>query len=161
MNTDQKHENVRAVFAAVGVRTEPYAVAAEPRVLERLRRAVVGPELPHDAAGAGEAAPEFLMSLMVSGGRPSDCLPLAVNAALSDWEIPPPPPFTSTVDGGGEWEFLAPVKPGDLITTQCELEQVEQKQGSAGCMLVLVIAATHTNQKDVVVARSRGTYLLY
>ena len=166
MVTSDRSDIVKAVFDAVGVQTEPYSVAAEPRVVERLRRAVLGP----DANGAGTAAdsrgcdaiaPDFLMSLMVSGGRPSPRLPLAVNSALSDWEIPPPPPFSSTVDGGGEWEFLAPVEVGDVITTQCTLEQVYEKQGSAGRMLFVVIAGTYHNQRGTVVAKSRGTYLLY
>jgi acyl dehydratase len=57
---------------------------------------------------------------------------------------------------GEEWEYLAPVHPGDTITATVRLESLEEKQGSAERFVLQTTETRYTNQHGVVVARARG-----
>ena len=57
---------------------------------------------------------------------------------------------------GEEWEYLAPVHPGDTITASVRLESLEEKQGSSERFVLQTTETRYTNQHGVVVARARG-----
>jgi len=57
---------------------------------------------------------------------------------------------------GEEWEYLAPVYPGDSITATVRLESLEEKQGSSERFVLQTTETRYTNQHGVVVARARG-----
>ena len=57
---------------------------------------------------------------------------------------------------GEEWEYLAPVYPGDTITATVRLESLEEKQGSSERFVLQTTETRYTNQHGVVVARARG-----
>lgn len=59
--------------------------------------------------------------------------------------------------GGTEMEYLAPIYPGDVLTTETKLSNLEQKEGRSGSFVLITRDTTYTNQDGVVVARSRGT----
>jgi acyl dehydratase len=57
---------------------------------------------------------------------------------------------------GEEWEYLAPVHPGDTITATVRLESLEEKQGNSERFVLPTTDTRSTNQHGVVVARARG-----
>lgn len=85
--------------------------------------------------------PEFFCTSMMSGGG---CRP----------EVPLP--YDRILDGGGDWEFLLPVEAGDTITSSSKLVELREKQGKSGKMLFLTFETLHKNQRNELVAKSRG-----
>jgi acyl dehydratase len=57
---------------------------------------------------------------------------------------------------GEEWEYQAPVHPGDTITATVRLESLEEKQGSSERFVLQTTETCYRNQHGVVVARARG-----
>ena len=76
-------------------------------------------------------------------------------------EYPFEMPLARILDGGGEWEFLKPVKLGDTVTGVRKLADLQEKDGKLGRMLFVIRETTWTNQKDEVVARDRTTSIYY
>lgn len=58
---------------------------------------------------------------------------------------------------GDEWDFLAPVYPGDTITAETRLKSLEEKSGSSGPFVLQTTETSYTNQHGEVVARMRGS----
>lgn len=91
--------------------------------------------------------PMMLVTSMLSGGGTRPELP--------------PILFTRVLDGGGEWEFFAPIRIGDTLTITTKLKNIRETEGKLGKMLLLFFETTHKNQKGEVVARSQGTQISY
>jgi acyl dehydratase len=58
--------------------------------------------------------------------------------------------------GGDGWEFIAPVYPGDTITSETRLKSLEEKEGGSGPFVLQSTETTYTNQHGEVVARMTG-----
>ena len=137
---------------AIGVRSGPAVVEVEKGAIRRFAEAVGDPNpFWSDGSAAREgryggmvAPPTFLRS--VSLERPS--LPFDV-------------PLDRLLDGGSEWEYFEPVRPGDRIAAVAEIVDVSEKAGRLGTMLFTVIVTTYTNRSDVVVATQRSTMIRY
>lgn len=91
--------------------------------------------------------PMMLVTSMLSGGGTRPELP--------------PILLTRVLDGGGEWEFFAPISVGDSLTITTKLKNIRETEGKLGKMLILIFETTHKNQKGEVVARSQGTQISY
>ena len=72
-----------------------------------------------------------------------------------------PFPFKRMLDGGGEWEFFLPLRPGDVITSTTKFANVSEREGKLGIMVFMVFETTHKNQRGEIVAKSRGTLISY
>ena len=70
-------------------------------------------------------------------------------------------PFTASVDGGSEWEYFEPVRPGDTITVTSKFVDFSEKHGRLGKMLMAIRELRYVNQFDAVVALERNTAVLY
>ena len=90
------------------------------------------------------APPTFLRTIRVE--RPA--LPFTV-------------PYGRNLDGGSEWEFFEPVRIGDFITAQIEIEDIFERPGRLGTMLFTIYLTMYKNQLDEVVATQRGTSIRY
>lgn len=90
------------------------------------------------------APPEIFCSSMFSGGATRPDIPL---------------PYKRILDGGGEWEFFLPLKPGEVITSVTRFADVFEREGKTGKMAFLVFETLHRNQKGEIVAKSRGTLI--
>ena len=84
------------------------------------------PEIPY---GGLIAPPTFLRAIRVE--RPA--LPFAV-------------PYGRNLDGGSEWEFFEPVRIGDYITAQIEIDDIFERPGRLGTMLFTIYLTTYKNQ---------------
>jgi acyl-CoA thioesterase FadM len=69
--------------------------------------------------------------------------------------------LTRTLDGGSEWEFFYPVRPGDLVTVTVKLASVVQRTGRLGQMIILTRETTYVNQLGQIVAIQRSTSISY
>ena len=67
----------------------------------------------------------------------------------------------TTVAGGEEWEWLAPIRAGDVITRKSKLIDIYEKQGKNGPMLFMVNEATFTNQHGEIAVRAKMTVIAY
>jgi acyl dehydratase len=62
-----------------------------------------------------------------------------------------------TLNGGNEYEWYRPVRPGDVITAQATLVDVRAVDGRGGAMLILTSEIRYTNQDNELVAVGRAT----
>lgn len=54
--------------------------------------------------------------------------------------------------GGEEWDYLAPIHPGDTITAETRLASLEEKSGGSGPFVLSTLETTYTNQQGEAVA---------
>jgi acyl dehydratase len=132
--------------------------SAEPRTLDVERGAIrrfaeaVGDENPlfnndRDARktrfGGMIAPPTFCRSLMA--GVPDVKLDM---------------PFRG-LDGGSDWEYLEPIRPGDRITVQTKIADLRESAGRLGPMVFTTTETTYTNQHGQVCVIQRATGIRY
>ena len=70
-------------------------------------------------------------------------------------------PFDRRLDGGSEWEYHEPVRPGDRITVTSKLADIFEREGRLGRMVFLIREIRYTNQLDQLVAVQRSTLIYY
>ena len=64
------------------------------------------------------------------------------------------------IRGGHDYEFFRPVLPEDRINVTWRLEDISEHRSSrGGLMLVVISAATYTNQRGEMLARNRETLI--
>jgi acyl dehydratase len=90
------------------------------------------------------APPTFFRSMMAA--LPEVKIDLAGNRGL---------------DGGSEWEFFEPVRPGDRVTVQSKIADIHESEGRLGPMVFTTIETSYTNQLGQVVALQRATGIRY
>ena len=90
------------------------------------------------------APPTFLRSLRV--GLP---------------ELPFEIPFDRRLDGGSDWEYFQPVRPGDRIQGVARVIDLRERSGRMGLMIFMTSEITYRNQFDEVVATQTSTSILY
>ena len=138
--------------AAIGQKSAPRTMDVEKGAIIKFAEAI-GDENPvyndEEAARASRyggliAPPTFLRSAL--SARP---------------ELPFDVPFERVLDGGSDWEYFEPVRPGDRITAVSRIEDINERNGSIGLMLIQTIVITYTNQFDQVVATQTNTSIRY
>src|SRR5216684_3980279 len=50
------------------------------------------------------------------------------------------------LDGGSDWEYFHPIRPGDRITVQSKLLDLRESEGRLGPMVFIVIETRYPNQ---------------
>ncbi len=65
------------------------------------------------------------------------------------------------LDGGSEWEYFHPVRPGDRITVRTKLADLRESEGRLGPMVFIVMETSYTNQLGEVCALQRSTAIRY
>jgi len=65
------------------------------------------------------------------------------------------------LDGGSDWEYLHPIRPGDRITVQSRLADLREAQGRLGPMVFIVMETTYTNQFGELCVTQRSTAIRY
>jgi hydroxyacyl-ACP dehydratase HTD2-like protein with hotdog domain len=73
------------------------------------------------------------------------------------WEGLPLPVPCTLVRGGNEYELLQPVRPDDRLSVRWSIEEITERQGRAGPMLVLLALAEYRNQRGELLATNRDT----
>lgn len=129
---------------SIGVESPPMTMEVERGHIARFAEAI-GDANPAYTQGSPEtggviAPPTFLRSMRAA--RPE--LPFAV-------------PFTRLLDGGSDWEYFAPVRPGDTITAVARVADIRERTGSIGQMLITTVKITYRNQSGATVATQTST----
>lgn len=77
-------------------------------------------------------------------------------AAIPDVKIDMP--SSRGLDGGSDWEYFEPIRPGDRITVQTRIADLRESEGRLGTMVIITTETSYTNQFGKVCAlqRSRG-----
>ena len=70
---------------------------------------------------------------------------------------PPLPTPRVGMNGGNDYEYFLPIRPGDVITTKSKITDLIERDGRAGKLIFMIIETTFTNQNGEVVGISRGT----
>jgi len=61
------------------------------------------------------------------------------------------------VNGGDEFEFYVPIRPGDTLVSTAKLVDIVEKTGRSGPLLFLTTERTYTNQRGEVAVVRRST----
>jgi acyl dehydratase len=137
---------------AVGIDSAPLTYEVEKGAVIRFADAIEDPNpvyrdevAARDSRYGGLIAPPTFLRSMAPG-------PATVEARS---------PLTRTLDGGSEWEFFYPVRPGDLVTVTVKLASVVQRTGRLGQMIILTRETTYVNQLGQIVAIQRSTSISY
>jgi len=72
-----------------------------------------------------------------------------------------PQPFAKGVAAGADWEFYKPIKVGDVITTEHEFADLQDKSSEKGRRAIIVFKSKHTNQRGEVVAVSTNNLMSF
>ncbi len=70
-------------------------------------------------------------------------------------------PYSANLDGGSEWEYFEPIRPGDRITVTTMIADLYERAGRLGNMLFLVRETKYVNQFGNAVAKQRTTGISY
>lgn len=65
-----------------------------------------------------------------------------------------------SVRAGNEYEFIQPLRPGDIITTKSRVAEVYEKQGRSGTMTFVVCESTYTNQENRLLGIQRSSLIV-
>lgn len=63
------------------------------------------------------------------------------------------------LDGGGEWEFYLPIRPGDTITVETKLIDLTGREGKSGPRYSETIETRWTNQRGELVGKNLSTLI--
>ena len=133
---------------SIGVESEPVSMSIEPGHIARFAEAI------------GDDNPAYTVGTPDTGGIVA---PPTFLRAIRDIrpELPFEIPFTRLLDGGSDWEYFQHVRPGDTITAVGRVEDIRERTGSIGQMIIATIKITYRNQSDAVVATQTSTSIRY
>jgi acyl dehydratase len=63
------------------------------------------------------------------------------------------------LDGGAEFEFLLPVRAGDMLISSCKLAEMNERESKGARMIFIVLETTFTNQNGAVAFKVRQTII--
>ena len=70
-------------------------------------------------------------------------------------------PLTRSLDGGSDWQYFDPVRPGDRITAVNRVVDIYSRSGQLGPMIFVVTETTYTNQFGQLAATQKNTSIRY
>ena len=76
-------------------------------------------------------------------------------------ELPFEEQFQRVLDGGSDWEYFEPVRPGDRITAVSRITDMQERSGRMGVMIITSTVTTYTNHFNQVVATQTTTGIRY
>ncbi len=137
---------------AIGLESPPFTTDVEKGAIIKFAEAIEddNPVFNDEAAARGSkyggliAPPTFLRSM----GAYRVPLPFEL-------------PFDRLLDGGSEWHYFHPVRPGDRITVVARIEDINERSGRLGTMIITTTVTTYTNQLDQIVATQASNGIRY
>ena len=137
---------------AIGVESDPVAYEVEKGALIKFAQAIGDPnpifndeEVARSTRYRGLVAPPTFLRSMIPA-RP---------------KVEPPSPYPAGLDGGSEWEYFEPVRPGDRITVTTKIVDMFERRGQLGDMLFIIRETRYVNQSCNVVALEHTTGIGY
>lgn len=69
--------------------------------------------------------------------------------------------INKVLNGGTEFEYFAPVRAGDTLSSTSKIAEIIEREGRAGNLIFVITETTYLNQHGELVAKSRGTGIRY
>jgi acyl dehydratase len=132
---------------------------AEPRTYEVERGAIR-----RFAEAIGDPNPLFNRELDARAGRFGGMIapPTFCRSMMASFpEIKIDMPGNRGLDGGSDWEYFVPIRPGDRITVQTKIADIRESDGRLGAMVFTTIETSYTNQFGQLCALQRATGIRY
>jgi acyl dehydratase len=77
------------------------------------------------------------------------------------FSIPLKMPTARGLDGGSDWEYFVPIRPGDRISVVSKLADVRESEGRLGTMIFTTVETRYVNQFGQVCVIQRSTGIRY
>ena len=106
------------------------------------------------AEAIGDPSPQWSGEDMAA---PPTFLRMCIPNELEELEMP----FSRGLDGGSEWEYFIPVRPGDTITVTQQIIDFSEKHGRLGAMLIETRQNSFVNQRGELVATEKTVNISY
>ncbi len=84
----------------------------------------------------------------------------SLSAAIPDVKLDMGESFRG-LDGGSDWEYFEPIRPGDRITVQTRIADLRESSGRLGPMVFITTETSYTNQFGQLCALQRSTAIRY
>ncbi|MBE3603822.1 MaoC family dehydratase N-terminal domain-containing protein [bacterium] len=84
----------------------------------------------------------------------------SLSAAIPDVKLDMGESFRG-LDGGSDWEYFEPIRPGDRITVQTKIADLRESTGRLGTMVFITTETSYTNQFGQLCALQRSTAIRY
>jgi acyl dehydratase len=149
--------------AYVGTASKPHVLPVEKEVVRRFIEAVRDPnplwsdeEYAKTTHYGGTIVPPHIFSAIVTiaaCSSESGVIPIPVPEV--------PLPRTNVLEGEETWEYFAPLRIGDVITSTSTFTDVKRREGRLGEMFIMVYVAESVNQRGELVCRSINTIVNY
>jgi acyl dehydratase len=85
----------------------------------------------------------------------------SLGSPMPDIRLPALGDSNRGLDGGSDWEYLRPIRPGDRITVQTKLADLKEAEGRLGPMIFITMETSYTNQFGELCATQRSTGIRY
>jgi acyl dehydratase len=140
------------VLKQIGKAGEPRTLDVERGAIRRFAEAIGDPnpifnnegEARNTRFGGMIAPPTFYRSL---------------SAAIPDVKIDMP--AFRGLDGGSDWEYFEPARPGDRVTVQTKIADIRESEGRLGTMVIITTETSYTNQFGRLCALQRSRAIRY
>ena len=149
----QGQVTVEDIRRCLGAKGKACVIEVEKGMIKKLAEAVEDPnplwqdeEIAKKSIYGSIVAPPSLHATVMMSGAPTR---------------PDVPLMPRILDGGGEWEYYLPIRPGDVITCVTKLAEVTERETKSGKMVFLRFETTHTNEKNELVGKSISTLITY
>ncbi|MCH8205441.1 MAG: MaoC family dehydratase N-terminal domain-containing protein [Chloroflexi bacterium] len=137
---------------AIGAESEPVTYEVEKGALIRFVEAIEDPNpvysderAAREARYGGLIAPPTFFDSMISGPM----------------RVPFENPYKGSLEGGSQWRYFEPVRPGDRITVTSRIAEIYERRGRLGSMLFVVREIGYMNQFGKRVAERRRTAIYF
>ena len=139
----------------IGTQSDPVILEVERGAIRRYAQAIEDPNpLYNDAEYAKKSKYGEMICPPGFFGWPVKPRSLAQAAMFS--QIMQKPGRSTSMDNGGELEFMLPVRAGDVLTSVTKIVDIYEEIGRSGNQLLLgILEITYINQNDDIVAKSR------
>jgi acyl dehydratase len=77
------------------------------------------------------------------------------------FNIPLQMPTARGLDGGSDWEYFEPIRPGDRISVISKLADIRESEGRLGTMVFTTVETRYLNQFGQVCVIQRSTGIRY
>jgi len=140
-----------AMKKAIGVPSKPATYEVEKGHIKRFAEAIGdGNHIWHDEISARETPLGGVVA-------PPTFLRMCIPTDLDKLDLP----FDRGLDGGSEWTYFVPVRPGDLITVTQKITGFSEKNGRLGQMLIENREMFYENQLGELVATQKVVSISY
>jgi acyl dehydratase len=144
--------------ALVGVELSPVVIEVDKSATRKYASAIRHPQPPNPLYYDADAASKTKWGGLLAPA--TFCTSFPWLGELLEKINPTMPKYRVGLNGGNEYEFYAPVRPGDVLTARPKLAGLDEKpRDDGGVMLVMNLEAEFENQRGEKVLTSRWTLL--